>query len=247
MVKKDSKYRSGITAKEFTDELMKNPEYIERIKEHERWKEENLARYQEAARGVLADLAIAGFYVQSVGELVDQFARDKVPYVDAIPILIKWLPLVNYDNLKDDIVGTLSVPWAKPLAVRPLLEEYVKIKKTGNAPTCRVRWAIGNALEVLADDSVFKDIVRIAEDRRYGRDREMVVMALGKMKNPKAVKVLIGLLDDEDVNGHAVIALGKLKVREALPLLEPFLQHPKTWIRNEAKRAIKKIEQGKGR
>ncbi|MGH9243237.1 MAG: HEAT repeat domain-containing protein [Acidimicrobiales bacterium] len=62
------------------------------------------------------------------------------------------------------------------------------------------------------------------------------------MKDPKAVDVLIGLLDDPDVEGHAVVALGNLRAESARDRIEPLLEHPKTWIRQEAKRALAKID-----
>jgi HEAT repeat protein len=70
----------------------------------------------------------------------------------------------------------------------------------------------------------------------------MLAVALGNMKDPRAVEVLIALLEDEGVAGHAIVALGKLKSLQAIPYIEPFQNHPRTWIRKEAKRAIAKIE-----
>ena len=54
------------------------------------------------------------------------------------------------------------------------------------------------------------------------------------MKNPAAVDILIGLLPDEDVQGHAIAALRKLKPLKARPYLEPYTHHPNAWIRREA-------------
>jgi len=95
---------------------------------------------------------------------------------------------------------------------------------------------------VVADDSVFDDIVALVKDKRHGRAREMLAVALANMKNPKAVDVLIELLDDEEIAGHALSALRKLAPPEAREAIEPFVNHPKTWARNEAKRALKKID-----
>ena len=236
--------RKRRTAEEFGKMLESDPAYQAMMAEKERKREEAWAMYQEAAKGVLEDLIAVGFDVQSVGELARRFARDGVRYRLAIPILMKWLPQVTYAFLKDDIVRTLSVPWAKPAAAPLLIEEYRKLQ---GPPQAATRWAIGNALEVVAVDSVFEDLVQIATDGRYGSDREMVVLALGKMKNHEAVEVLIRLLDDEDVAGHAVTALGKLKAPEALPHLERFVKHPKDWIRKEAQKAIKRIEKASSR
>jgi len=66
-------------------------------------------------------------------------------------------------------------------------------------------------LEAIADDSIFNDITRLGKNKNYGRAREMLVIALGKMKNSHAVPVLMDLLNDEEVTGQAVMALGKLR------------------------------------
>lgn len=104
-----------------------------------------------------------------------------------------------------------------------------------------IGWAIANALETVADDSVFDEVAAFATDRSYGASRKMLVLSLGNMKDPRAVEVLVDLLSDKEVAGHAVMALGKLKAKSAKPKLEPFLQHPRSWVRNEAKKALARI------
>jgi HEAT repeat protein len=69
----------------------------------------------------------------------------------------------------------------------------------------------------------------------------MVVLALANMRDSRAVDVLLGLLDDDEVAGHAVMALGKLKAGKARPAIEEFLKHPKPWVRKEAKKALDKL------
>jgi HEAT repeat protein len=53
------------------------------------------------------------------------------------------------------------------------------------------------------------------------------------------------LLKDEEVAGHALIAIGKLKADKAKSYIKPFLEHPKSWVRKEAKRALAKIDKAK--
>jgi HEAT repeat protein len=62
------------------------------------------------------------------------------------------------------------------------------------------------------------------------------------MKNRRAEDVLIDLLDDDEVAGHAIIALRKLKSKKAYPAIKRFLTHPKAWVRNEAKKALAKVD-----
>ena len=101
-----------------------------------------------------------------------------------------------------------------------------------------MRWTIANALAVVADESVFDDVVGLLADRSYGKSREMLALALAATGDARAGEILNGLLDDEVVVGHAVMALRELKVPVRSDRIQQLLQHPKTWIRKEAKRAV---------
>jgi len=159
-------------------------------------------------------------------------------YQVAIPILLKWLPRVQNYDIKEDIARTLSVPWAKPEAAPDLVREFL----TADASQDSYKWAIGNGLSIVADDTVADDIIKLATDRRHGNTRQMLAIALGNMRDPRVFKVLVDLLKDTDVCGHAVMGLGNLGAGAARPYLEPFLKHEETWIRNEAKKAITRID-----
>src|SRR5207302_7207463 len=107
-------------------------------------------------------------------------------------------------DVKESIVRTISVPFAKPMAARPLVEEFRRTADSASA----LRWAIGNALDVVADESVADDMIELAKERRYGKAREMVVSGLGNLSDARVVPVLLELLKDEDVCGHALAAVG---------------------------------------
>jgi HEAT repeat protein len=66
-------------------------------------------------------------------------------------------------------------------------------------------------------------------------------MPTGKTGDPRAVDVLLDLLDDETVSTDAIIGLGKMGDPAALPALGRFLTHPDSRIRDEAKKAIPRI------
>jgi hypothetical protein len=229
-----SRDRSGDrpkTAAELMAELQQDPEYVARERSPRQQQQENVQLYASAAEPVLADLEEGGFHVQSVGELRQSGAH----YRKAIPTLLRWLPLVSYPPLKEDIVRALSVPWARPGASRALIEEF---RRADDEASAGLSWAIANALEVVADDDVLDDLVRLVRDPGYGKAREMLALALGNMKSPRAVSVLRELLRDDELVGHAVMALGKLGAAAALPDLEGLVQHPKKWVREEARSAL---------
>jgi HEAT repeat protein len=187
--------------------------------------------------GVLSDLAEAGYEVGSVSELRTSGER----YRSAVPILLKWLPRGESCSEKEELVRALSVPWAQNEALGPLIDEFRAVPLSAGAEEDLLRWAIGNALEVLWDDARYDELVALARDERFGKAREMVVLGVGRSQRPEAADVLIELLDDPAVSGHAVKALGKLRVPRARPGLERMTSDPRAWVRQEARKAVARL------
>jgi HEAT repeat protein len=184
---------------------------------------------------ILAELATVGYDVHSLADLRHSGLR----YRQAIPILIGALAQDYDERTLEEVVRALSVPWAKPTAIPPLVRAFRKVK---GSDELGLRWTIGNALEVTWDDSAFEDLVTLACDRSLGRSREMIVLGLGRSKRAEAGAVLIELLDDPSVNGHAVKALRKLKVAAAQPGLERMVHDPRAWVRRDARKALNAFE-----
>lgn len=225
-----------MTAAELMAELEGDPEWVAGREQEDREREGRMEVYDRAAALLRGELAQAGFEVESIDDLRHRGGN----YEAAIPILLEWLPRTDDADVKESIVRNLTVQWAKPRAAPLLVDEF---RRAGDAShEMGLRWAIGNALAEVADDSVFEEVAVLAKDPRWGRSREMLALALANMKDPRAVKVLRDLLADEEVAGHAVIGLGKLRAKEARAGIEPFLEHSKKWVRDEAKKALKKID-----
>ncbi len=205
------------------------------LEEKEKQRQRLITINRRDSTPVLADLAKAGFEIGRISDLYNK----KYNYKTAIPILLRWLPQIENMDVKEDIVRALSVTWAKPVAAPILIDEF---RKKQNESGTGIKWAIANALSIVADDRAFADIVDLAQDPQHGTARQMLAVSLGNMKDPRAQDVLINLLDDDEVAGHAIIGLGKLKSKKAHQAIERFLHHPKTWVRNEAKKALAKID-----
>ncbi len=212
-------------------QLERDPQYRARMAEVNRRRQVIVDKNMKDAQPLLAQLAAQGFEVQTPADLFNK----RLNYKAAIPTLIEWLPRVSNPDVKADVVRALSVKWAKPAAIPVLLREFER------AEDDQLRWAIANALEVVADDSAFDEIAAWAADRRYTDARQMLVLALGHMRNPAAFDVLLGLLNDETVAGHAVMGLGNLRDARARSALEPFLNSDRKWVRGEARKALKKL------
>ena len=67
-----------------------------------------------------------------------------------------------------------------------------------------------------------QDYLRIVSDPTFGRNRQMLVLLLGKLKEESAIPVLIDLLEDEEVRLHAISALGQFKREEFRGYFERF-------------------------
>ena len=226
------------TADDLLRELEAKPEYLERQRGRMEQRVENRRRYAEAAAGLVADLRAAGFAVSTVAELRKRGVGGR----RAVPLLVRWLTNVSYLPLKRDIVATLGSPWARPDGARPLLREYRSIDPREDPPG-GLRWAIGDALERVADESVLDDVLAIATDKQQGRERALVVVSLGNMvkERERVVPVLLDLLGDADVAPYAVMGLGKLRAAEARSAIERFLNDPEPWVRKEAKKALARL------
>ncbi|MGA9451622.1 MAG: HEAT repeat domain-containing protein [Verrucomicrobiia bacterium] len=91
-------------------------------------------------------------------------------------------------------------------------------------------------------ERVFEAVRAVCLDRRFGKGRESFTMLLGHYGGPAQIPTLIRLLDDTDVSGHAVYALRLLGAFEAADRVRPFLDSPKTWVRQQARKYFQKIE-----
>lgn len=188
---------------------------------------------------LLVELTEAGVATESIWDLVNTKARYKL----AIPILLDWLttlderlPAGDYrESLREGLIRALSTPDAKPIAAPEMVRQFRSVTDPF------VRWAIGNALSVVADDNVFNDLAEIAKESQWGIARQMVVDAFGRSKDPRAVRLLLSLLDDDDVVAHATKALGKQGDPSTRWALEPLLEHPRPLVRKEAKKALAKL------
>jgi HEAT repeat protein len=190
--------------------------------------------------GVLpAVSAILGAQVRDLSELYSGSFGD---YRKAIPTLIDWLSRDEDFQRTQAIARCLAVPWATGIAGPALLQRLRRNKNPADA----VSWALANALEVVATPAELCDLIELATDERYGHARQMLTLALGKIRDPNAVLTLRQLLSDPLVDGHAVQALGKLvslpEAQAARSALLPFLESRVAWKRRAAKTTISRLD-----
>ena len=164
----------------------------------------------------------------------------------AMPVLIEALPSLTDSRLVGAVAGHLRRPWARPIAFDALLAAYEKWSQHEVSPA---GWHLGDALGTAATLAHVDVLLSLAQDRRNGQSRQMVVQSLGRFKkSPEVAKALLGLIDDPDVALHAMGALRRvLGPAQALPHLERVERENRgTTVGNQAasqaKRARKSLE-----
>ena len=232
------KRRKPVTAAELLAELEQDPDFVAGQQRRNRERDEaNRRQYQREATPVLSELAELGYHVQSMKQL----RLLGTTYTDAVPVLAKWMRRIEDRYVKDDIVRSLAVPWATA-AAPARLAEFREGDPSQDPPDTSPRWVVGLALSAIADPSLADELIELAADRRWGEARGMIIQELSKTGDPRAVDVLLNLLDDATVSTDAIIGLGKIGDAAARPALERFLTHSDSWVRKEAKKAVARID-----
>ncbi len=168
-------------------------------------------------------------------------------YEAAAPILVRWLPRVRdpveKEVLARSLAGTRRAPHG---AAQVLIEEF----RRADPDAWLEKWAYANTLAVLAGPEDADDLLELLRDRRHGRAREMLCDALKRTKDPRAPDALIDLIEDDDVSGHAILALRRYGPKSALPHLRralPKLQGvlarrtATPFARRQAQKALERI------
>ncbi len=148
----------------------------------------------------------------------------------AAPILVDWLPRVVDPGVKEAMVRSLAGQRsAQGEGSRRLIAEF---RRPDYADEASLRWAIGNTLATLAGPADADAIIEVLHDRSAGVARQMLCDALSRTKDPRRVAVLIGLIGDDAVAGHAISALRRIgrgtlpEPERVRPMLEALLVRP---------------------
>ncbi len=217
------------------------------LEQHPDWRPIWEERERQDAQVAQALRDEAHLDVQSVFDLVNT----REPYPEAIPTLLRLLSQVSEPFIKEGIVRALTVKEARGVAARPLIEEFKRIEapstteeanQLGLYPLLSYKWTVGNAIGFVATKEDLEEIFALLRDPRHGEARQQLIEALVRLKPQGAIPLLMELLNDPTVALQAINALGKLRAVGARPLIEPFLRHEQSWVRQAAKEALQRID-----
>jgi hypothetical protein len=176
--------------------------------------------------GLQEELQAAGFFVDGLQEL----QRPGVGGKTVLPILFKWLPLLQHKDLKQELVGVLGEKWAAPESIGPLLEEFRRNNSANDPGDNNTRWFIANSLCRVVDHRWRNDILDLIRDPCNESARFMLVKSLSRMRKSSAELIpdLIEFVESDagDLYIPAARLLGRWKVAEALPRVQYLLATP---------------------
>ena len=228
-----------MTAAESEAILRSDPEWVRQDSEREAKRRVLEEYFAKAEQPLVEALNDSGVSVKSVWDLVNS----KQPYPQAIPTLIEHLKHPYPFRIREGIARALTVKDAGKIAYAELVNEVKNMPDSTDAAQHELKWALGNAISVVATKGHFDQVVQLIRDKRHGKARDMMTLRLPSLDRTRAIDgSAIKSLDDDDISGQAVVALGKLKPEKARTHIERVLaQHPQPWVQKEAKKALMKL------
>src|SRR5262245_36941644 len=93
------------------------------VDERDITREARIAENLRALAPIIADLRSHGV---DVSDLDNTFPTSREVYLKAIPVLLSWLPRTENSAIRNAIIRTLTVPWARGVATRAVLDEFYR-------------------------------------------------------------------------------------------------------------------------
>jgi HEAT repeat protein len=97
-----------------------------------------------------------------------------------------------------------------------------------------------HALGQLGATNCVEDIIRVFESSE-GSLKDAAIETLGKLRDPRAVPVLVAEIQGTNVSLVALWALGSIGDTDAIPPLSDLLSADDTYVRYNARRALERI------
>lgn len=215
MSKKNTKSPVSVVA--FAAMLRSNEQYQSDRRQLEAKQSVILARYKEAERPLRADLCKVGIDVDSVWRI----DHSGPPYPEAIPVLLHHLGRDYPPLVREGIALALGQRWARDQAWDELIELYLREPNLSRiAPPGEIgapsgaKIAMAAGIDAMARPSDIEQLVELIKNPNNGPSRIMLVRALSRSRNPRALETLARLSNDPELNVEIGRAL-KGKMRRA--------------------------------
>lgn len=211
------------TAADIAAELARDKDYQAKLRAQEEWS--STVRDEENA--IMQFLADRGVRAASVHELVSTRAPFDSKIVDG---LVAALAATSNVNVLESVVRALGAAEGS-FDAQPLARLFEQTNSE------QLRWAIANTLALVHPRDLREWIVKAARERRNGKAREMLALAVART-SPRhlANEVLVELLTE--MPGHAALGLAETGRREELGALHRAYYTARGWEKEQIGRTI---------
>jgi hypothetical protein len=168
----------------------------------------------------------------SVSDLSDLGDYAPLP-AKVVNVLHYWLPRVANTPAQEAIVRSLALS-SEPYD-GTILAQLFDVTESDN-----LRWVIGNTMAESSPYGVEEWLARTIQDQKYGKAREMLLVAAARLlETDKALALLVPQLDSLPL--HATTAIGEIGGRQEYQMLEERLKRAKGVERKLIERALRKM------
>ena len=123
----------------------------------------------------------------------------------------------------------------------PRWHEYeTKIWEIGE----QIRQILNENTKLRKDHQLQDAYLGVIKNKRSKRGRQSFFFLVSYKSCNRCSETVVSQLIDDKVVGHAISALRKMSNGNYTDQVNPFVDHPVTWIRNEAKKYIEKFGVG---
>jgi hypothetical protein len=232
--------KQRITAQEFMEKLNKDPDYLRRKEEIEKARQKVIAEERKETEQLIREINDAGIRINHIGDFI---ALENGTYENAIPILMKHLRKEYSRENVNSIVRALIGADPNPKVAHELLEMF-KIRKYSDE---EINYLICSAVASTCTINNLEEIKEVLADYSYGFGRSDLIKALAKLEHlrgnpPKAIPMIVDLLDDKTISYVAIDTLGRLNAYEARDKISSFLNDERQHIREIARKVLKKFD-----
>ena len=120
----------------------------------------------------------------------------------------------------------------REFVARWLVEEFKKPRASDQ---------LGVRIYDIAVPAIGDELVKIIENRRFGRRRGSICMALAKVKHKRAAEVIASVLEEDGCTIWAIRCLAKLKATQYVDDIRKYLRDRDSDVRREAKKTLNKL------
>jgi len=201
----DFSNRPPKTAADLMAELSADADFVRRSREQAETQQELRSALKADEEILVLDLAKVGVRVGSVWDLVNY----KGAYRAAIPVLVNHLRRTHHPRTVEGIARALTVPEARGTATDALIERFLGVEN----PESQLKWVLGKAIAETATADTAPRIVPLVTDRRHGKGRALLPLALRYLPREEVEVILQKLAQDADVAEHAKQLLALINQR----------------------------------